>query len=248
MLTVVIGPPAAGKSTWCREHAGPDDIIIDYDLLALALSAPRDGESKHEHAKGVKAVTKAARQAAIDKAITLKDCDVYLIHSTPSAQLLSKYRRAGAEIVVVDPGYDIVMARVKELRPWRMQPVVKEWYERQGRPPVEATAEPTRELTQKEKGLGHEHRKNRARMLRALVDGTPCWWCGLPMYRAAERNHDELPLHADHSHARANGGVKADRLLHDRCNKTRQDGSRDNTTARPTYISPDMPAGNAMDW
>lgn len=244
-LTVVIGPPAAGKSTWCRERAQPEDVIIDFDLIANALAAPRDGTSKHDHPPAVKALAKVARQAAIDKALTLTDCDVYLIHSTPSDALLAKYRRAGAEIVVVDPGYDVVMARAKEQRPWWMQPVVKKWYEQQGRLPADVA--PKRALTQKEKGLGHEHRKNRARMLKAHVDGTLCWWCGEPMYREPSRNFDGMPLHADHSQARANGGVKADRFLHDLCNKQRGDGSRDDTPARPTYLAP-APIGNAMDW
>ena len=245
-LTVVIGPPGAGKSTWCREHAGHDDVIIDFDLIANALSAPQEGASKHDHPQPVKMLARVARQAAIDKALTLADCDVYLIHSTPSDALLAKYRRAGAEIVVIDPGYDIVMARVKELRPWWMQPVVKKWYERQGTLPTD-TPPMKREPTQKEKGLGHEHRKNRTHMLNAHIDGTPCWWCGLGMYREPSRNHDGLPLHADHSHSRANRGTRADRFLHDLCNKSRGNGSRDETPARPTYTAP-TPAGNAMDW
>lgn len=224
-LIVVIGPPAAGKSTWCREHAGPEDVIIDYDLLANALSAPREGDSKHEHAKGVKAVTKAARQAAIDKAITLRDIDVYLIHSTPSAQLLAKYRSYGARIVTVDPGMDVVMERAKRLRPYWMQPVIKKWYAERGAKTIGVPAK--RELSQKEKGLGYPHRMNRQRMLNSLVDGTPCWWCNKAMYRDAARNPDGLPLHADHSLSRSKGGTKADRLLHDLCNKSRGDGARD---------------------
>lgn len=233
-LIVVIGPPAAGKSTWCREHAGPDDLIIDYDLLANALSAPREGDSKHEHAKGVKAVTKAARQAAIDKAITLRDIDVYLIHSTPSAQLLAKYRSYGARIVTVDPGMDVVMERAKRLRPYWMQPVIKKWYAERGAKPIgQAKA-----LTRTQRGLGTAHDHQRTRLLAAHIDGTLCWWCNEPMYRDDARNFDQAGLEADHSIARSQGGTVADRLLHRRCNRSRQGGNRD-------HLRPALEGANA---
>lgn len=226
-LTVVIGPPAAGKSTWCREQAGPDDVIIDYDLIANALSAPRDGESKHEHAKAVKAVTKAARKAAIDKALTLcHEHDVYLIHSTPSRALLDTYRARGARIITIDPGIDVVLERAKRLRPWWMQPVIKRWYEQQ---------DPTRGIpkgkrptkSRHERGLGTRHEHERKRLIAGHVDGTPCWWCGQPMHRDSAANPDGMPLEADHTNPRSKGGTVADRLLHGRCNRQRGDGSRD---------------------
>lgn len=36
-LTVVCGPPGAGKSTYVRENAGPGDLIICFDQLAVEL-------------------------------------------------------------------------------------------------------------------------------------------------------------------------------------------------------------------
>jgi hypothetical protein len=47
MLTVVVGPPAGGKSTWVLERAGPGDIVIDFDRLAVALT----GEGRVSHAR-----------------------------------------------------------------------------------------------------------------------------------------------------------------------------------------------------
>lgn len=41
-LTIVCGPPGAGKSTWVRERAGPADLVICMDTLARAhLGADR---------------------------------------------------------------------------------------------------------------------------------------------------------------------------------------------------------------
>lgn len=68
------------------------------------------------------------------------------------------------------------------------------------------------------KGMGSAHRTQRQHLLRAHVDGTPCELCGRPMYRDEHRNHDGLPLHADHVHKRMDGGTKATRLLHGSCN------------------------------
>ncbi|MEI6029454.1 MAG: HNH endonuclease [Betaproteobacteria bacterium] len=128
MLYVVTGPPAGGKSTWVRENAKLGDITIDYDALANTLTPQSKGS--HEHTAHVKKVTKAARQAAIDTALGLSaQVDVYIIHSTPSAQLLTKYRNLGAEIIVCDPGRDVVLARAKAERPWWLQGAIKRWYE-----------------------------------------------------------------------------------------------------------------------
>lgn len=125
-LYVVVGPPAAGKSTWVRHRARPGDITIDYDALAAAL-APQS--SPHQLPSHVAAITKAARQAAIDTALRLAtECNVYVIHSTPGVARLAAYRKLGAVIVCVDPGEDIVTDRVTRERPWQMQQVARKWY------------------------------------------------------------------------------------------------------------------------
>lgn len=81
--------------------------------------------------------------------------------------------------------------------------------------------------TAHQRGLGWHHRQVRASLLARHHDGTPCWWCAKPMYRAAAANFDRAPLEADHTVARANGGHRADRLLHRTCNRSRGKGDRD---------------------
>ncbi len=140
-LYLVTGPPAAGKSTWVRQHAKQGDITIDYDAIAQTLTP--NGDAPHDHPAHVKAVTKAARQAAIDKALTLADQhDVYVIHSMPSHALVQHYQAHGAEVVTIDPGQDVVLARCKRERPWRITQAAKQWYrERQyaSKPTVDAS-------------------------------------------------------------------------------------------------------------
>lgn len=93
--------------------------------------------------------------------------------------------------------------------------------------------------TTTQKGLGWAHQKQRERLLSQHVDGTCCWWCDRPMYEARELNWDREALAADHSLARVNGGTKADRLLHGKCNKARGDGSRDHTRPAATGEDPE---------
>lgn len=37
-LHIVCGPPASGKTHWVREHAGPDDLVLDLDEIAASMS------------------------------------------------------------------------------------------------------------------------------------------------------------------------------------------------------------------
>lgn len=129
-LTVVVGPPAGGKSTWVLERARPGDIVIDFDRLAVALSG--QGGDPHDHTPAIAAVTKAARAAGIEAALRhARTVDVYLIHSSPGRQRMAEYRAMGAEVVTIDPGRDVVRQRCKTERPRRMFAVIDEWYREQ---------------------------------------------------------------------------------------------------------------------
>lgn len=127
MLYVLVGPPASGKSTYALTHAKQGDIIIDYDRLAQALTAP--GAPTHQHPPHLNAITRAARTAAIDTALKQAgNVDVYLIHSNPGPDRLAYYEQHGADIIVIDPGRDVVVERCRRERPRRMLAVVDEWY------------------------------------------------------------------------------------------------------------------------
>ncbi|MDO5663405.1 MAG: hypothetical protein Q4G40_11970 [Brachybacterium sp.] len=91
--------------------------------------------------------------------------------------------------------------------------------------------------TTHQRGYGWAHRQGRDALLAQHQDGAPCWWCGQAMYRDGSLNFDGRALNADHVQALASGGrgTKAGRLLHDRCNKERGDGSRDHR--RPTLLA-----------
>ncbi|QDP44204.1 HNH endonuclease [Gordonia phage JuJu] len=108
--------------------------------------------------------------------------------------------------------------------------------------------------TTTQKHLGWSHQQNARHLKAQHVDGTPCWWCGRPMWRDRTRNYDYNPhstdpasgsLAADHSHPRAHGGRKADRLLHGQCNKERGAGNHDHQRPALTGTQPN-PAPNNL--
>ena len=229
-VTVVTGPPAAGKTTHVREHAQDGDVIIDFDLIANTLAGKE--EDNHEHAAHVQTAAKAARQAALDAAIKTS-ARVWLIHAMPSDTQRADYEKRGAEIVTIDPGKDVVMQRIKTERPERMAKAAGQWYSNQGKPASKA-----KRTT--ERGYGWKHQKQRERLLRAHKDGAPCSHCGKPMYRDPARNFDGAPLEAQHADALANHADKqraplASELMHRFCNRSLGDGTREVTPpgARP---------------
>lgn len=209
----MVGPPAGGKSTWVREHAQPGDITIDYDALANALTP--QGKGSHEHTAEVKKITKAARQAAIDAAMLVIDVtDVYIIHSTPSEQLLTKYRHRGAQVITCDPGKDVALARAKAERPWWMQGAIKRWYEEHS----DMTANPARG--------GHHWRELAARYkVQCSKRDDPCWQCGQKIdYAAAPQTSgafeaDHYKPVATHPHLALTIGNL--RPSHSSCNRSR---------------------------
>ncbi|QES45247.1 hypothetical protein DEJ49_33450 [Streptomyces venezuelae] len=126
-LHVVIGPPAAGKSTWVNDRAKPGDIVVDYDRIANALTSIH--AEPHGHRRPHATVAFRAREAAITEALRhVKDHDVYIIHSVPKPQAMTRYEKHGAEIVVLDPGRDVVEARCRAERPENYMDGVKRWY------------------------------------------------------------------------------------------------------------------------
>jgi AAA domain-containing protein len=144
MLYVVTGPPAAGKSTWVRAHARPGDVVVDYDLIAGALTVAGTDGTSYDHRGPVRACAFRARAAVIREALChLDKIDVYIIHAMPSADALARYAEHDAHMVTVDPGKDVVMARIAEQRPHAARAVATRWYaqagQRQGAPPPPTT-------------------------------------------------------------------------------------------------------------
>jgi predicted kinase len=128
VLYVVIGPPAAGKSTWVLDRANPGDIVVDSDRLIAALTVT--SENTTDRSSVARGVVKAARLAAIKAATDYAgEVDVWVVHPRPSTASLARYGRLQAEVVVVDPGRSVIEARCKADRPWQAGIAVSAWYD-----------------------------------------------------------------------------------------------------------------------
>jgi predicted kinase len=127
-VVVLIGPPAAGKSTYLAEHAKPSDIQVDMDAIARALM-PVPPDSTHLYPEHVRHVAIKARAAAVHHATRLRErCTVWLIHAIPKPDDLADYKRMGWQVITIDPGRDVVESRVRTMRPQIMQQQVARWY------------------------------------------------------------------------------------------------------------------------
>jgi hypothetical protein len=100
-VTVVTGPPCAGKSSHIRARAAAGDVVIDLDGIAVALGSP----DTHDHPPAVLAVARAARNAAIGEALRLAaraagdGAAVWIVDAAPSPHRRRQY--ATAEVTYV---------------------------------------------------------------------------------------------------------------------------------------------------
>lgn len=113
MITVLVGPPCAGKTTRMVEAAKPGDVTIDLDALAETLG-------------GLTPVARAARQAAIDEVLASK-VDAWIIHTNPKPDQITAYQSAGAVFELIEPGMKTALERA-ESRPDGTADVIRKWY------------------------------------------------------------------------------------------------------------------------
>lgn len=132
MITVVSGPPCAGKSFYIRETALPGDIVVDMDVIASALVV--DDIETHDYSDEVRAVARSARKAAVREALRVGQVsrrNVWIVHTRPSPEWLRIYRSVNARVKVINPGRDVCLSRLAE-RPKgqhvRTKRVIDEWY------------------------------------------------------------------------------------------------------------------------
>ena len=121
MLTVVTGPPCGGKTTYVDKNAAPNDIVIDMDRIALALTTKNVQE--YEYTEPVMSVAIAARKAAVKQAIIVSQgqrLGCWIIHTDPNVEDRYAYRVAGAKFVECSPGLQVCLERAKE-RPLKNQ-------------------------------------------------------------------------------------------------------------------------------
>jgi predicted kinase len=126
MIWIVTGPPCSGKSTYIRSEAKRDDVIIDMDRIALAISV--EDTQPFEYNDKIRKIARAGRAAMVKEAIALAQGEryqnVWIIHTDPSANQRMAYRAANCRFMDLDPGKEVCLERLKS-RPLQNQQIAK---------------------------------------------------------------------------------------------------------------------------
>ena len=90
-ITLVYGPPGAGKSTHVEQHRTPGDLVVDYDLIGTALGS----DDRHGH-MDIHGTINAARNAVLNR-IRRGDTGaerVWIVSTNPNALSMFPHHEA----------------------------------------------------------------------------------------------------------------------------------------------------------
>ena len=122
-ITVVIGAPCSGKSTWAHEQLKNNDVVIDYDELAKALGS----KIAHKSEGSIRNIALHIRKEAINKIIAGINDDAYIIHTNPTDEFVNKYLKSKAKFVLLNPGKEVCLQRAEE-RPEGTIEAIEKWF------------------------------------------------------------------------------------------------------------------------
>jgi predicted kinase len=127
-VTLITGPPCAGKTTYARSLAQPGDILLDFDDICVEVGG------SHQWAHSTR--TKEAAEAVMRQRMAMVRAypshpDSYVIRCAPESrarEALARYLGA-VSVVVVDPGIDVCLSRAFG-RPRGTTHAIRDWYRR----------------------------------------------------------------------------------------------------------------------
>jgi hypothetical protein len=123
-ITLVYGPPAAGKSTHVAKHARPGDLIVDYDAIAASL-----GARAYDHGGRIHPAVNAARNAILRglRQGTTGAERAWITSANPDAPARFPHHAA----VLIDPGLDACLTAARAAgRPADYERAIRAWYGR----------------------------------------------------------------------------------------------------------------------
>lgn len=129
-ITLVYGPPGAGKSTYVQQRRKPEDLVVDYDLLGHALgSATRE---QHQELHGTINAARNAVLAQIRKGDTGAR-HIWIVSTNPRAPSMFPHHEA----IHLDPGRQVARERaVSGGRTDSALDLLDQWYSPTGGAPA----------------------------------------------------------------------------------------------------------------
>ncbi|QIJ62560.1 HNH endonuclease [Streptomyces sp. JB150] len=128
-IVLVAGPACAGKNTYVRQHADPEDLVLDLDALneAMNLAGPR------VHIPAHLPFVCEARDAVLERLLLgghqVRRC--WVISTAPERARREHYRRRyGARVVVLWWPEETCLLRAMRERPPEWQQYVRQWFDR----------------------------------------------------------------------------------------------------------------------
>ena len=130
MIHVILGAPCSGKSTYVREHAADDDVIVDYDVIAQALGR-KEAHSSRIRPTNQHLAAFVARRSVIEWATDHADeVDAWIIHTNPMEEDMDRYEACGAELTVMETDMETCLARAEaDNRPPGTDEIIREYFE-----------------------------------------------------------------------------------------------------------------------
>jgi hypothetical protein len=119
-VTVIAGPPCAGKNTYINSHAHPGDIVIDYDQIMTELT----GQPSHHHDKRLTARVHAIRDQRITDLLSSGQRG-WIINSGPRRAARHRYN---TNVTLLLPDIDTARQRARHERPPAWMAYITDWY------------------------------------------------------------------------------------------------------------------------
>lgn len=121
-LTIVCGAPCSGKTTYCRQHAAPTDVVVDLDLI-VGGTVPQ--QLTRQQLDG--ALTR--RNKLLGTLKHLRTGKAWFVVSAPTQDERDWWQsKLGGEVRVLDPGIEVCLARCIERKTEFQVPIIQQWY------------------------------------------------------------------------------------------------------------------------
>lgn len=226
-ITLIAGPPCAGKTTKALELARPGELVVDRDAIARELGSSR----LHMHTPYITRLAEARMRAELARLQANPRVTAYVVRCLPGGQQRAAWvRRFNARLVLLDPGLDECLHRAsRDGRPPGTFGAIRQWYARY-QPLVRAN--PCMDCATPAPSLRCQaccERLRRGRPWRRVqasvfAQETHCWVCGDWVDQELPATHSRSRT-VDHVHQLRDGGDALDRtncrLAHRGCNTTR---------------------------